>query len=136
MCSSLGSYFIKQICNHCKLLQLHKRSYHKVIQNNAVQLIKRLYANDDEINHKQCIEIINQAHKVYEKVNDNDKDQYIINTMLKLYLHFECPKYIEYIWNDIISLSRKNNVHSNVSYPLLLKCCITADNININQCIE
>eukprot|EP01084_Bolivina_argentea_P311281 538804_1 len=113
-----------------------KTSNKEYIDNYAANsLIKDLLKQNDKhkVSQNTKNKVVNKALNIYKQINEQ-KNHYVINSLLKLLYQFEKPDQIMSIWNDIMQLREKHNC--DVSFPLLMKCCIKADNINVSECIE
>ena len=95
-------------------------------KSDPVQAIKDLYVRHDarNVTPRLASSCIKKANGIYGQIPDDKKDHYIMNTMIKLFLHFEQPNHITHIWTDIIALPPSQL--SKLSYPILLKCLVTS----------
>ena len=98
----------------------------------ATKLLKQLYQNKSKNELINNASIINKnALNIYYDITQNNKNYYVINTLLKVFINTKQPQMIKMIkWNDIIKIQ-------NVSYPLILKCLININNDSkiIKKCI-
>lgn len=88
--------------------------------------------NKHKIKRKEKEKIIKSALSTYDQINE-EKNHFIINTMLKLFYEYDQAENIQFLLNDIGILRNKRS--KDVSFPLLMKTCIKAKNVEINECI-
>ena len=91
-----------------------------------------MYINNSNNDERDNIEIIQNAINIYDGIQEEIKNHFVINTLLKLGLNFNKSDIIlQHIWNDI------KKIKSSISYPLLIKCCIESSQENkINNKIK
>ena len=100
----------------------------------ATQSIQELMRKNDKHKIKQSTKnkVIHTALDIYNDITE-ERNHFVINTMLKLLYEFDKADKMHLLWNDIGILRKKHN--RDISFPLLMKTCIKANNIDISQCI-
>ena len=97
----------------------------------AIKLIKYLYVNNRK-KGPDTYKTIEQGLEIYNKITETPTPE-TINNILRLFQSFGHPNEYITIWNDIESLEAQEQ---SVSYPLLIKCCIDSDTIDIQDCLQ
>eukprot|EP01083_Nonionella_stella_P004631 13445_1 len=93
---------------------LSKTASQKSLTNStAVQLLKELFAPK---NKSATQSVLRDAFNIYNSIG-GDRNYAAVNTLLRLYLHYNYPQNVLLIWNDI------EHVHRNLEYDILIQCC-------------
>eukprot|EP01084_Bolivina_argentea_P089364 161255_1 len=114
-----------------KAIHLTKRA--RITNSDAVRKLKHL---ESQYNQKTTNEqLINEAYNIYSHIY-KPTNYYVINTLLNMSLNYKQPNRIHSIWNDISKAITEQNTtnQTDISYSLLLKCCIESE--NITKCIQ
>eukprot|EP01083_Nonionella_stella_P081814 225598_1 len=77
--------------------------------------------------------IIDDAYNIYSQI-DGSVNHYVMNTLLNMSFKYEEPHRIHIMWRDICTTISKQKQDCNLSYSLLLKCCIESG--NTQRCIQ
>ena len=103
----------------------------------ATKSLKNLYPKSNKITIAESSKILQNAFDIYNNIMEK-KNHFTINTMLKLLFELQNSEKVLSIWDDIKSLHQQSNNDSNntISYQMVLKCCITAPNVEIDKCLQ
>ena len=113
----------------------------------AIQRIQYLHVNHSK-KRKQAYKAIEEAFDIYDKLtNAEAPTPGTINEMLKLFVQFGYPNRYIAIWGDIEKLAEEYINHSpetqralaetdSLSWPLLMKCCISLSCENMDSCLQ
>eukprot|EP01083_Nonionella_stella_P147471 465345_1 len=104
----------------------------------GTQMIKQLYKTQAKTSSKFRNEsIVKNGLHIYQSMERNHRQtHFVINTFIKLLIHFECHSQYVVVWQDIQSLFNTDDHHL-ISYPSLLKCCVASrSNINHDECMQ
>ena len=120
---------MKGICNS-DALQLLKQlfiSKNKYIVAGMDMNRRNVQLNKTKL-HRQ--KILSDAQDIYHNISE-ERDYKVNNTMIRLYLHYNSPRQIFSIWNDIV------RIQDNVEYDVLIQCYIKmGDNLDMDKGIE
>eukprot|EP01083_Nonionella_stella_P028521 78535_1 len=104
---------------------------HKLENIEATKLIRNFHKNKST--HKETNDrIIDQAICIYNNVNSH-KDSILINALIKLFLHYQCPDKCAVIWHDI---EQECSHRTLLSFSLLKECCVKSYAIGLDQCVQ
>ncbi len=108
-----------------------KKSGKRITNYRATEILKSLHHRQQsayfDINqHNQ--KIVTKGIEIYNKI-DEQKNEFAVNSLIKLCLKFKHPNQVFSIWNDIKSIN-------GISLPLIIECCIKSINIETNKSIE
>eukprot|EP00484_Ammonia_sp_Unknown_P000525 CAMPEP_0197022838 /NCGR_PEP_ID=MMETSP1384-20130603/3639_1 /TAXON_ID=29189 /ORGANISM="Ammonia sp." /LENGTH=278 /DNA_ID=CAMNT_0042450947 /DNA_START=87 /DNA_END=923 /DNA_ORIENTATION=+ len=78
---------------------------------------------------------IRRAFNVYYDIK-HLPNHFAINALLKLLLRCKAADHVTQIWSDIQNASFLRAETASMTYPLWLKCCVEANQIDIEQCID
>lgn len=136
LCDNVFFFFCGQ--TKMTLLRESKTLQRKISNVEALSLLKESFKRNNKFENDQIIGLQN-AFKIYNEIDGMSSNE-IINIMFKICLHFKQTDNIKLLWNDIyqrhqIEIKEKKD-DVNLSYHLLLSCCINSNNLNIDQCID
>eukprot|EP01083_Nonionella_stella_P010866 30905_1 len=99
----------------------------------ATNRIQSLLKKNDKhtISATKKNDIVDQAFNIYHQTTEIP-NHFLINTLLKTLYQLGHSDKISLLWHDI----QQNNNNCALSFPLLMKCCISADTVTISQCIQ
>ena len=97
---------------------------HRLLKDLFVRFGKRNF--DNNANKK----VMENALRIYQNIKD-EKTHLVINSFLKICLHFKHPENCLFVLGDVEAVS-----DGKISYSSLLRCCIKCDDFNNGQKIH
>ena len=111
----------------------HSVSAQRITNYRANKLISALADSNKERVGKWDESTVDEAFSIYSQI-EQDRNDFVINSMLKLCLYSNYPCKIKLFWWDIVRVLESNE-HNSISYPLMIKCCIKSPMIDIADCM-